>query len=111
MRMPGIVEADATIPMRSEGVPRLSAKGLRTGFFDIVELKMANKPIMQSAENEFLKVTVVLFERLSKAGAPCAGILANRGQLHRNVLGTHSMQCDRHCSVIGACSKAFAGTD
>jgi hypothetical protein len=30
------------------GVPKLMANGLRTGFFDIVELKMAMAPIMQS---------------------------------------------------------------
>jgi hypothetical protein len=47
IRMPGIVDAAATIPSKSVGVPRLDANGLRTGFFDIVELKIANKPIMQ----------------------------------------------------------------
>ena len=44
IRMPGIVEAEATIPNRSLGVPKLVAKGLRTGFFDIVELRIAKKP-------------------------------------------------------------------
>jgi hypothetical protein len=44
--MPGIVDAEATIPSKSLGVPRLVAKGFKTGFFDIVELKIANKPIM-----------------------------------------------------------------
>ncbi len=42
--IPGIVEAEATMPSRSLGVPRLVAKGLRTGFFDIVELRIAKKP-------------------------------------------------------------------
>ena len=45
MRMPGIVDAEATMPSKSSGVPRLVANGFRTGFFDIVELRMANKPI------------------------------------------------------------------
>jgi len=45
--MPGMVEAEATIPSKSPGVPRLVAKGFRTGFFDMVELRIAKKPIMQ----------------------------------------------------------------
>ena len=47
MRIPGIVDADATIPNRSDGVPRVVANGLRTGLLDIVELKMAKAPTMQ----------------------------------------------------------------
>ena len=46
--IPGIVEAAATKPKRSLGVPRLVAKGFKTGLFDIVELNTANDPIMQS---------------------------------------------------------------
>ena len=46
MSMPGIVDAEATMPNKSLGVPRLVAKGFKTGFFDIVELRIANKPIM-----------------------------------------------------------------
>ncbi len=42
--MPGIVEAAATMPVRSAGVPKLMAKGLRTGFFDMVELRIASAP-------------------------------------------------------------------
>jgi len=42
---PGIVEAAATNPIKTSGVPKLSAKGFRTGFLDIVELRMANAPI------------------------------------------------------------------
>ncbi len=42
-----MVETAATKPNNSSGVPRLVAKGFSTGFFDIVELRMANKPIMQ----------------------------------------------------------------
>ncbi len=45
IRMPGIVEAEATIPSNSGGVPKLVAKGFSTGFFDMVELKIANKPM------------------------------------------------------------------
>lgn len=46
--MPGIVETAAIIPSMSVGVPKLMAKGLRTGFLDMVELRMAKVPIMQS---------------------------------------------------------------
>ena len=45
--MPGMVDAEATIPSKSSGVPMLVAKGFRTGFFDMVELRIANKPIVQ----------------------------------------------------------------
>ena len=44
MMIPGTVEAAATTPMRAVGVSRLSAKGFSTGFFDIVELRMAKAP-------------------------------------------------------------------
>lgn len=44
-RIPGIVEAEATIPNNSGGVPKLVANGLSTGFFDMVELKIAKKPM------------------------------------------------------------------
>ena len=43
--IPGMVDAEATMPSKSSGVPRLVAKGFKTGFFDIVELRIANKPI------------------------------------------------------------------
>jgi len=46
--IPGIVEAAATMPNKSAGVPRLLANGFKTGLFDIVELRMANAPIVQS---------------------------------------------------------------
>jgi hypothetical protein len=48
--MPGIVDAAAIIPVRSVGVPKLMAKGLSTGFFDIVLLKMAKAPIMHKTQ-------------------------------------------------------------
>ena len=47
-KIPGIVDAEATKPVQSVGVPRLSEKGFRTGDLDIVELRIAKKPIKQS---------------------------------------------------------------
>jgi len=49
-RMPGIVDAAAIMPVKSVGVPRLMAKGLRTGFLDIVELRMAKAPVVQRTQ-------------------------------------------------------------
>ena len=46
--IPGMVEAAATMPNKSAGVPKLLANGFRTGLFDIVELRMANAPMVQS---------------------------------------------------------------
>ena len=48
IKIPGIVEAAATKPSKCSGVLRLSAKGFKTGFFDIVELRIAKAPTMQS---------------------------------------------------------------
>ena len=53
MSIPGMVEAEATSPIRLEGVPRLVAKGFRTGFLDIVELRIANAPIVHSARKTY----------------------------------------------------------
>ena len=50
--IPGIVEAEATNPINVEGVPRLVAKGFKTGFLDIVELRMANAPIAHNARKK-----------------------------------------------------------
>jgi phosphoribosylcarboxyaminoimidazole (NCAIR) mutase len=50
-RIPGIVEAEATTPVQSVGVPRLSEKGFKTGLLDIVELKIAKNPIIQRVQN------------------------------------------------------------
>jgi len=52
--IPGIVEAAAMKPIKSMGVPRLVAKGFRTGFLDIVELSIAKAPIMHSIQKNFL---------------------------------------------------------
>jgi len=59
-RIPGIVDAAATKPSKYSGVPMNLAKGFRTGFFDIVELKIAKNPIMHSIKKK-------LFARLSGA--------------------------------------------
>ena len=49
--IPGMVEATATKPVQNpSGVPRLAAKEGKTGFFDIVELKIANTPMIQSIQ-------------------------------------------------------------
>lgn len=47
IKIPGMVEAAATNPVKSVGVPRFKEKGFRTGLLDIVELKIANSPMMQ----------------------------------------------------------------
>jgi hypothetical protein len=52
MSMPGIVEAAATNPIRSLGVPKLLANGLSTGLFDMVELRIANAPITHRIKND-----------------------------------------------------------
>lgn len=57
MSMPGMVDAAATKPSRSLGVPKLVAKGLSTGLLDIVELNMAEDS--HDAENQ----EVAVFDR------------------------------------------------
>lgn len=47
--IPGMVDAAATSPVQLSGVPRLVAKRLRTGFFDMVELRIAKRPMAQRA--------------------------------------------------------------
>ena len=66
MSIPGIVEADATKPINSEGVPRLVANGFRTGFLDIVELRIANNPIIQSIQKKFSPLFFNLFDISNK---------------------------------------------
>jgi len=63
MRMPGMVEAEATMPSNSLGVPKLVANGLSTGFFDMVELRIAKKPNMQMITKKAFWVRVVLSMR------------------------------------------------
>ena len=54
MSIPGMVDAEATIPSKSSGVPRLVANGFKTGLLDIVELRIANNPITHiTAKNAF----------------------------------------------------------
>jgi hypothetical protein len=48
--MPGMVEAEAMKPVHSVGAFKADAKSFRTGLLDIVELKIANKPMMQSIQ-------------------------------------------------------------
>ena len=54
IRIPGIVETAATKPSRSVGVPMLVAKGLSTGLFAMVELRMAKAPITHSTRKKRL---------------------------------------------------------
>jgi phosphoribosylcarboxyaminoimidazole (NCAIR) mutase len=54
IKIPGMVEAAATKPVKSVGVPRLNEKGFRTGLLDIVELRIANSPVTQSIQNALL---------------------------------------------------------
>ena len=57
IRIPGIVEAAPTNPVQKPaGVSRLRAKGFSAGFFDIVELRIANKPIVQSVKNTLFRM-------------------------------------------------------
>jgi hypothetical protein len=56
MSIPGMVEAEATKPSKSVGVPRLFANGFKTGFFDIVELRIAKKPMMHSIRKKLIRV-------------------------------------------------------
>ena len=48
---PGTVDAAAINPINATGVPKLSANGFNTGFFDIVELRMAKAPTTQRIRN------------------------------------------------------------
>jgi hypothetical protein len=57
--MPGIVDAAATTPSQSVGVPILFAKGFRTGDLDIVELSKAKKPMKQSIRKTLLPLDCV----------------------------------------------------
>ena len=52
--MPGIVEAAAINPIKYSGVPILSANNGRTGFLDMVELRIANNPIKHNKRKKML---------------------------------------------------------
>jgi hypothetical protein len=63
IKTPGRVEAAATNPIIVSGVPRLSAKGFKTGFLDIVELRIANEPKIHNVKKkyfDFLSVDIFL---------------------------------------------------
>jgi hypothetical protein len=47
-RMPVKAETDATIPTPAGSAPRCDAKKGSTGLFEMVELKMAKSPALQS---------------------------------------------------------------
>lgn len=50
---PGMVEAAAIKPISGSDAPKLMANKVSVGLFDIVELKMANKPIPQRNRKGF----------------------------------------------------------
>lgn len=52
-KMPGMVEAAATKPIKESGVPKARANGFNTGFLDIVELRMAKRPTAQRTQNRY----------------------------------------------------------
>jgi len=58
IKTPGIVEAAATKPSKCSGVSRLSANGFRTGFFDIVELRIAKAPTQQRIKNALVSASL-----------------------------------------------------
>jgi hypothetical protein len=74
MRMPGMVEAEATMPNKSSGVPKLVAKGLSTGFFDILELRMAKNPSAHSIIKKAFCVLAELIIRLNLNAVLLLGI-------------------------------------
>jgi len=51
---PGIVEAEKMRPVQVRGVPRDDAKGPKTGFLDIVVLRIARNPIMHKVKKKLL---------------------------------------------------------
>ena len=55
-RIPGIVDAAATKPNNGSlsGIPIDLAKGFRTGFFDIVELRIAKNPMMHNIKKKLV---------------------------------------------------------
>ena len=66
-KIPGIVDAEATKPVQSVGVPRLRVKGFSAGDLDMVELRIAKKPITQSVKKTVSLVLLGIF--ISHAGS------------------------------------------
>jgi hypothetical protein len=60
-KIPGIVDAEATMPVQSVGVARLRVNGFSTGDLDIVELRIAKKPITQSVKKTVSLVLLGIF--------------------------------------------------
>jgi hypothetical protein len=66
INIPGMVEAEATKPIQKpSGVSRLVANGFKTGFLDIVELRIANNPIMQRVQ-KILSLAFFACETINK---------------------------------------------
>jgi prophage maintenance system killer protein len=88
--IPGIVDAEATTPRRFEGVSRLAAKSFKTGFLDMVELKIANAPIA-------LKVKKTYFSDLRRKMAILIPALLNahflRASFQFSVKAIHHNHC------------------
>jgi hypothetical protein len=79
--IPGIVDAEATRPIQKpSGVPKLVAKGFKTGFLDIVELRIANIPIIQSVKS------MLFFASFGSICEPSSWLL--------------NVRCDRICAVL-----------
>jgi len=49
--IPGMVEAAAIKPISGSDAPKLIANKVNVGLFDIVELKIANKPVTERKKN------------------------------------------------------------
>ena len=64
--MPGMVEAAAIKPISGSDAPKLRANNVNVGLFDIVELKIANKPITQSEKKGAKTPRVDFFKFLAK---------------------------------------------
>jgi len=71
IKIPGTVEAAAITPVQSVGVPRLAEKGFRTGLLDIVELRIAKSPIVQSIQ-KMLPLVFFVWRIISRSALmPC----------------------------------------
>jgi len=59
--MPGIVEAAAITPISGSDAPRLTANKVNVGLFDIVELKIAKRPMTDRSKKGVKKWRAVRF--------------------------------------------------